>query len=1457
MFDFLLDFARNYTDLLYLLSGLLWSFIFLKIQAQGKKPFADALKPIFLLSAGVDWLKMISLSEGHLAIFSAIQAILCLPLLFYFIKFRTDESSSFARKSFLLPAVLSLPFSECCFIVFAWSALIRLAAALFSYLIYSHSSDRLPDQELEENKKTRFLIFLSGLILLAMVAIGVIWLNTLAREEIKSNILLKAEGIASALDPEVIVGLPFEPRSIVDPDFMRIRRQLVEFAALFPDLRGIYSIKMVDRNLVFGPENYREDDPMVSPVGTQYLKPDERIFTVFENGKSIAIGPFRDEYGEFVSAFAPVVCPRNGSVLCVIGIDVDARVFNSLLFSSRLWFNIVAVLIFWIAGLTLTIVRQRRSLRDQDCSEFVHNVETFAVIALGVLFASVIFFVVAEFENSLHQNEQTRVSSLVFHRVQDSFYRLENHLEDLLVRAGGENLRHTTFQGLSKQCREEFPFAELILFDPQEPEKVSVEFLVQAKELLAQNNLSRNLFVDASSKLCVMLKVTDKQGKPIIGAYLISPDRFLAFNISGNTGKREGQNAFLYLLGEEKPMIGAMAKNLHPKLPPSFLLSRTRGLYFPLFIFDRTLVLRFLQPQTSLVYWRIKVPALAMAFACLFVFVVVSLMIRMTRNQNRLLEIQVEQRTCELQRSESRFRDLVESLSDWIWEVDLDGVYTYCYCSGVKEGMIGHDRMVGKKFYEIPSLVNKQAALDFLESFAENPRSFFDFENLYVLENGDKYYYSSSGVPLYDEKGKLIGFRGIARDITGKRVAEQELQKTRERYMLAVKGSRDGIWDWDIEKNQTFFSNRLKEMLGYRENELADSFAALISLIHPEEKSVFEKFLESYLHGETDEFSIEFRCRHKSGTFGWYQARGLALRDHSGKPYRMAGSLTDITARRDAEREIERTLLELEQVIDELHLANDRAEELRKSAEKASVAKSEFLANMSHEIRTPMNGVVGMVDLLLKTPLNEDQKRYAEVVKTSSEKLLAIINDILDFSKIEANRLDLEKVDFELLPVIDEVVDLFSLAASEKKIGLKVDADEKIPQVVVGDPNRLRQVLLNLLGNAVKFTETGSVTIKVTCEDYQKSKTKLRFAVIDTGVGIPEEAGKNLFSAFTQVDGSITRKFGGTGLGLAISRQLVELMGGHLAFTSKVGEGSEFFFQIPFRVVSKKQRSKPEQNNQQVENLPKETPRPMPTKDSPSQDKKALKALLVEDNETNQIVASTMIENLGFVVEIAGNGVDAVNMMLEKEFDMVFMDCQMPELDGFAATRMIRNSGLENNRRVPIVAMTASALAGDREKCLDAGMNDYIAKPFRIHELEEVIRRWVELETKDSISHLLGPEPSQADSEIFNYGDVLQRMMNNAQLAKTLIRSFVNETPSIILKIEKSFAEGNLTDAATFAHSIKGSAANIGAEKFSRQARQLEQRIKNKEPVDLSIELNLLNKTFAELLQKIENRRIL
>ncbi|MEW6712878.1 MAG: ATP-binding protein, partial [Candidatus Riflebacteria bacterium] len=545
-------------------------------------------------------------------------------------------------------------------------------------------------------------------------------------------------------------------------------------------------------------------------------------------------------------------------------------------------------------------------------------------------------------------------------------------------------------------------------------------------------------------------------------------------------------------------------------------------------------------------------------------------------------------------------------------------------------------------------------------------------------------------------------------------------------------------------------------MIGYRDDELENCFDTFIGFLHPDEKNVVLKYIERYLRGEMDEYNVEYRYRHKNGNYIWILARGEALRDEKGLPYRMAGSHTDITQRKESEKEIERTLLELEQVIDELHAANDRADELRQAAERANAAKSEFLANMSHEIRTPMNGIIGMIDLMITTNLSEEQKKYAEVVKVSGEKLMAIINDILDFSKIEANKLALEMVAFSVKEVVEESIELFSRSAREKWLALVSEVDSDIPYRVVGDPNRLRQILLNLIDNAVKFTSQGGVDVRVKVVDQNDEKIRVKFSISDTGVGIPEEAKKWLFNAFTQADGSITRKFGGTGLGLAISNQLVGLMNGKLDFFSQEGEGSQFFFSVEFALA-------PEESTGSHNHSEKACEADSPgseTSDRNSQINFHFKALLVEDNQTNQIVAGAMLESLGLTVDIAGNGVEAVNMVLEKNYDIVFMDCQMPELDGFAATSMIRSSGLESLARLPIIAMTAGALAGDREKCLASGMNDYIAKPFRMSELENMIGRWLVDGTSAS-----APDKTieQVDlSSIFNYEQVLERLMNNS-----------------------------------------------------------------------------------------------
>lgn len=398
-------------------------------------------------------------------------------------------------------------------------------------------------------------------------------------------------------------------------------------------------------------------------------------------------------------------------------------------------------------------------------------------------------------------------------------------------------------------------------------------------------------------------------------------------------------------------------------------------------------------------------------------------------------------------------------------------------------------------------------------------------------------------------------------------------------------------------------------------------------------------------------------------------------------------------------------------VADDLVLANEQLAAARDAAMESSRLKSEFLATMSHEIRTPMNGVIGLTNLLLQTELDLRQREYAEGVRGAAEALLSIINDILDFSKIEAQRIELEAVDFDVRAVVGEAAGLLEQAARAKGLEFGVRVGEEVPQTLAGDPARVRQILLNLLSNAVKFTERGGVAVDVFVQQESEASVTVRFVVTDTGIGVDPSDRPHLFEPFSQADASTTRRFGGTGLGLAICRQLVTLMGGDIGVESEDGRGSVFWFSVSLA------RSRPGDV------------RPAGALDSrpayPAADPVGTGGciLVVEDNSLNRMVAVAMIEQIGFSAHLAANGLQALERLAEQSYAAILMDCQMPEMDGYTATRRIRESE-SGDGRVPIIAMTAAAMEGDRERCLEAGMDDYIAKPIRAEEVKAALSRW-------------------------------------------------------------------------------------------------------------------------------------
>ena len=503
----------------------------------------------------------------------------------------------------------------------------------------------------------------------------------------------------------------------------------------------------------------------------------------------------------------------------------------------------------------------------------------------------------------------------------------------------------------------------------------------------------------------------------------------------------------------------------------------------------------------------------------------------------------------------------------------------------------------------------------------------------------------------------------------------------RERFQLAIDSSNDGIWDWNIEKNTTYFSPRFLQMLGFEENELELDFQMLENKIHPEDKIIFISQINALMNKEKTILDCEYRIQHKSGKWIWVHNRAKAHFSNTYKPLRVVGFHSDITLKKEYESNQEKLIEELQNV---------------------ASAKSNFLANMSHEIRTPMNAILGFIQILIRNETDPKKLQKFNIINESGKLLLKIINDVLDFSKLDTKKLLIEKIPYEIRKTFHHLQNLFQLSAQEKSLEIILEIDEKLPKYTLGDKIRVEQIVSNLLSNAIKFsTKSNKIILKII---YLQDENAMRCEVSDFGIGIAQHKLEDIFSPFTQEDSSTTRKFGGTGLGLSISKELCELMDGTIGVKSTLGEGSTFYFTLPLYKVNCNL-----DDSSNVTSLPNSAVNG--------------NILIVEDNKTNQLFLTTLLDEYNLTYRVANDGVQALEVLTNETFDLILMDENMPNMNGIEATNIIRKTDLI--KEIPIIAVTANALDGDRERFINAGMDAYIAKPINSQELHNVLCKYL------------------------------------------------------------------------------------------------------------------------------------
>lgn len=619
-----------------------------------------------------------------------------------------------------------------------------------------------------------------------------------------------------------------------------------------------------------------------------------------------------------------------------------------------------------------------------------------------------------------------------------------------------------------------------------------------------------------------------------------------------------------------------------------------------------------------------------------------------------------------------------------------------------------------------------------------------------------------------------------------RKVTELALKVNSNRLLEAQKLAKIGSWEVNLSNNEVYFSDEFFTIFEVENKKITSVDFFKSCFTDDKDLALFETNLKHVKDTKT-EVQFHHSITSKKGTVKYIKQFIKCLNDDKDKPCKILGTIQDISEQKRTETEL------------------IKAKEL---AEKAVVIKEQFLTNMSHEIRTPMNGIIGFAKILEGTKLDNNQMQSVEAIKKASQNLMFIINDILDFSKIEADKMTFEEVRFSLSKTVSTVIELLAQIAKEKKIKLLYDIDSKISDNLIGDPTKLSQILVNLLGNALKFTEKGFVELVVTEVQETAAECKLKFSIIDTGIGIPSDKVDSIFESFNQASNETTRKYGGTGLGLTITRKLVELQGGKISVESTVSKGSEFSFSLVYKKAEKGITVSSQLTNKTV---------------SPDFLKEA-KILLVEDNELNQLLAIKVFEKWSKKIDVADNGKKAIEKIEKKAYDIILLDIQMPEMDGIELTKYIR-SNMGEKARIPIIALTAHATVEEERKCLENGMNDYLSKPYDFDVLLNKLYLNLEVKKVNTILSSVVQKEDLIKEKLVDLKYLKEFAEGDETFIKEMVSLYLENTPETMEIILKANANNDIKILKLEIHKLKSSLSLLGMVKASQCVDIIEKEI--------------------------------